>query len=67
MKITTLIENSQDEKGLLKNEHGLSIFIESSYGNILFDTGKSGDFVENAKKMNIDLGTIKTLVLSHAH
>lgn len=67
MRITTLIENSQDEKGILKNEHGLSIFIESSYGNILFDTGKSGDFIENAEKMNIDLTTIKTLILSHAH
>lgn len=67
MKITTLIENSQDENKLLKNEHGLSIFIESSYGNILFDTGKSGDFVENAKKLNVDLKTISTLVLSHSH
>ena len=51
MKITTLIENTEDEKGLLKNEHGLSIFIESSLGNILFDTGKTGDFIENAEKL----------------
>lgn len=67
MKITTLIENSQDDKKVLKNEHGLSVFIESSDGNILFDTGKSGDFIENAKKMNVDLTTVKTLILSHAH
>ena len=67
MKITTLIENTEDEKGLLKNEHGLSIFIESSFGNILFDTGKTGDFIENAEKLNIDLSSIHTLILSHAH
>lgn len=67
MKITTLIENTQDEEGLLVNEHGLSVFIESSFGNILFDTGKTGAFVENAKKLNIDLSSIDTLILSHAH
>lgn len=67
MKITTLIENTQDEEGLLVNEHGLSIFIESSFGNILFDTGKTGAFVENAKKLNVDLSSIDTLILSHSH
>lgn len=67
MKITTLIENTEDEHKLLINEHGLSIFIESSYGNILFDTGQSGDFIKNAEKLNIDLRTIDKLVLSHAH
>ncbi len=67
MKIITLIENSQDDRKRLINEHGLSIFIESSYGNILFDTGKSGDFIENAEKMNINLSTINTLILSHSH
>lgn len=67
LKITTLIENSEDEKKILKNEHGLSFFIESKYGNILFDTGKTGDFIDNAKKLNIDLSTIDTLILSHSH
>lgn len=67
MRITTLIENGQDEKKMLKNEHGLSIFIETDNGNFLFDTGQSGDFVENAEKLNIDLKTIDTLILSHAH
>lgn len=67
MKVTTLIENSKDEKKPLINEHGLSIFIESRFGNILFDTGKTGDFIENAEKLKIDLTTIDTLILSHAH
>ena len=67
MKITTLIENCEDDRKVLINEHGLSMFIETSYGNILFDTGQSGDFIENAENMNIDLKSIDALVLSHAH
>jgi 7,8-dihydropterin-6-yl-methyl-4-(beta-D-ribofuranosyl)aminobenzene 5'-phosphate synthase len=67
MKITTLIENTQDENQLLKYEHGLSMFIETDNCNILFDTGKSGDFIDNAENLNIDLKNIDVLILSHAH
>ena len=67
MKITTIIENSLGENKSLLNEHGLSFFIENNGKNILFDTGKSGNFVENAKKLNIDLNKTNYLVLSHAH
>lgn len=67
MKITTLIENVQDDKKELKSEHGLSMFIETKDYNILFDTGKSGDFIDNAHKLNVDLKNIDILVLSHAH
>lgn len=67
MKITTIIENSLKDNKELKNEHGLSFFIETSACNILFDTGKSGDFVDNAKDLGIDLNKVDYLVLSHAH
>ncbi|EHJ01195.1 beta-lactamase domain protein [Clostridium sp. DL-VIII] len=67
MKITTLIENTQDENKLLKYEHGLSMFIKTDNCNILFDTGKSGDFIDNAEKLNIDLKSVDVLILSHAH
>lgn len=67
MKITTLIENTQDEEEKLKYEHGLSMFIETESCNILFDTGKTGDFIENAEKLNIDLKKTDVLILSHAH
>ncbi len=43
------------------------MFIEGSNCNVLFDTGKTGDFIENAKKLNIDLTNTDILVLSHAH
>lgn len=67
MKITTLIENTEDENENLKYEHGLSMFIQMDNCNILFDTGKSGDFIENAEKLNVDLKNTDFLVLSHAH
>lgn len=34
---------------------------------ILFDTGKTNSFLNNAKKLSIDLSNIDYLVLSHAH
>lgn len=67
MKITTLIENTLEENKSLINEHGLSMFIETEEGNILFDTGQTGDFIRNAKNLNVDLNNTKYLVLSHAH
>lgn len=67
MKITTIIENSLGDKNELYNEHGLSFFIETPKCNILFDTGKTGDFIENAKKLNVDLNKVDYLLLSHAH
>ncbi|MCD3244643.1 MBL fold metallo-hydrolase [Clostridium botulinum C] len=67
MKITTIIENSLGDKKELYNEHGISFFIETNNGNILFDTGQSGDFIENANNLNIDLSKTDYLVLSHAH
>ncbi|AKA68232.1 MBL fold metallo-hydrolase [Clostridium scatologenes] len=67
MRITTLIENTQDENKNLKYEHGLSMFIEMDDCNILFDTGKSGDFIENAENLNVDIKNTDVLILSHAH
>lgn len=67
MRLTTLIENSQDDSKLLKYEHGLSMFIETSKCKVLFDTGKTGDFIDNAEKLNINLKDVDVLILSHAH
>ena len=66
MKIITLIENLVYKRGLYA-EHGLAIYIETKNKKILFDTGQSGLFLENAKKLGIDIGEIDALVLSHGH
>ena len=54
MKIVTLIENTSNRQDLLP-EHGLSLYIETKNHKILFDTGASGSFDNNAKKLGIDL------------
>lgn len=66
-KITTLIENNPSDDELLFHEHGLSLFIECDDLKILFDTGKSGDFIDNAEKLNIDLNNLDYVILSHGH
>ena len=67
MKITTLIENEAGHNKELKNEFGLSLFIEDEDISLIFDTGKSGDFIFNAQKLQIPLNNIKHVVLSHSH
>jgi len=66
-KITTLIEDNPSINQRLYNEHGLSLYIEIDEVKILFDTGKSGDFIKNAEKLNIDLSNLKYVILSHGH
>lgn len=67
LKITTLIENEPDLEGLLRSEHGLSLLIQKKDQTILFDTGQTGLFVENAQKRQIDLNQINQVILSHGH
>lgn len=67
VKVTTLIENSNNSNTDLTPEHGISMYIETEDGNILFDTGKSSNYLENAKKLGIDMSKTNCMVLSHAH
>ncbi|MBI9101847.1 MAG: MBL fold metallo-hydrolase [Spirochaetales bacterium] len=72
LKITTLIENSIQEEpsGIregLRCEHGLSFLIEKEGRTILFDTGQSGAFIENAVQLGVDLGMVESVVISHGH
>lgn len=67
MKITTLIENNLGNKEDLDTEHGLSVYIEVDGKNILFDTGQSGNFIDNAEKLDIDLKNLDYVIISHGH
>ncbi|RLD87807.1 MAG: MBL fold metallo-hydrolase [Bacteroidetes bacterium] len=68
MEIITLIENEVAEGNVgLKAEAGLSLFIKSNGLNILFDTGSSGAFADNALKLGVDLSSVDFVVISHAH
>lgn len=66
MKITALVENTTlDEK--LSCEHGLSLYIETKKHKILFDMGQTDLFVENARKLDVDLADVDIAILSHGH
>lgn len=66
-KITTLMENNPGVDSRLNNEHGLSFYIETDEIKILFDTGKSGDFIKNAELLKVDLNKLDYVLLSHGH
>ena len=66
MKICSLIENTTT-CGDLHIEHGLSLYIEAGNRKILFDSGQSGIFTENAERLGIDLTEIDLIILSHGH
>jgi len=67
LKITNLIEDNPSVNSKLHNEHGLSLYIEIDGIKILFDTGKSGEFIKNAELLKIDLNKLNYVVLSHGH
>lgn len=66
MIVKVLSENTTSSEKL-GSEHGLSLYIETETHTILFDTGASGLFAENAEKMGVDLTRVDLAVISHGH
>lgn len=68
MKITTLIENGCCAGASdLVSEWGLSLHIDFDGHSILFDTGESGAFADNAGHLSVDVNSVQVSVLSHHH
>ncbi|MGI6225460.1 MAG: MBL fold metallo-hydrolase [Peptococcales bacterium] len=67
IKATVLCENSVFHVPGAIAEHGLSIFLETSWGNYLFDTGQGIGIINNSLVLQKDLSTIKGIILSHKH
>jgi len=65
--MNVLVENNTLIDLYFKGEPGVSYYLEADGKKILFDTGYSDLFIENAKKMDIDLLDLDYLVLSHSH
>lgn len=65
MKIFILSDNSAGSRFLA--EHGLSYLIETQGHSVLLDTGGSDVFLKNAVSMNVNIDSVKTVVLSHGH
>lgn len=66
MRIVTLVENVVYNKDL-GAEHGISIFLHHEDLKIIFDTGQSDLFCQNAEQLGIDIADIDVLILSHGH
>lgn len=66
MKITVLLENATPSDRYC-SKHGLSMFIEAECGNILFDMGPDGSFIDNARALGIDVTTADLAIISHGH
>jgi len=69
MIISVLAENTACNPNgkRVRAEHGLSLYIETNGQKILFDTGQSDLFAQNAQKMGIDLSEVDYLFISHGH
>lgn len=64
--IAVLIDNIATRPNL-RSQHGLSIWIDAGDTKILFDTGINGLFLENAQTLEVPVGDVTHLVLSHGH
>jgi len=66
VRITTLVENTATAPDVLA-EHGLSFWIDSPGGRVLFDTGQGRVLFSNALKLGVHLEQTDAIVLSHGH
>ncbi len=65
MRATILVDNRKRDD--MPGEWGLCIYIEKDEHTILLDTGASGLFLSNAKRLNLPIEKVDIAVLSHAH
>ncbi len=66
MRIINLIENTEGRSGCAC-AHGLSFYVETEKHRMLLDLGPSGETLQNAKTLGIDLAKVDTVILSHGH
>lgn len=70
MRVDVLIENTINDEEMCDSlicEHGLSMYIEYRDKKYLLDAGSTSAFIDNAKKMNINLENVDKSILSHGH
>lgn len=66
MKITVLAENASVRQDC-GCEHGLSLHVDTGSCSVLFDTGQTKLFADNAEKLGVHLDKVDMAVLSHGH
>ncbi|MBN1459128.1 MAG: MBL fold metallo-hydrolase, partial [Armatimonadetes bacterium] len=65
--ITILVDNLVSGGEGCLAEHGLSLFVEANGTQFLFDVGQSGIMLGNAARLDCDLSSAETVVVSHGH
>ncbi len=67
LRLTVLVENTSQRDDLV-GEHGFAALLETDRGVVLFDTGASNEaLASNARALDVDLGRVEAIVLSHGH
>ncbi|MCR5606670.1 MAG: MBL fold metallo-hydrolase [Treponema sp.] len=66
MRIINLIENETGSSGCIA-AHGLSFYVETKKHKLLFDTGPNELFIENARKLGVNLSEVDSVILRHGH
>lgn len=67
MKLTVLVDNHTYIDRYYLGEPAACYLIEDGERTVLFDMGYSDVFIENARRMGIDLSRVTDVVLSHGH
>mgnify|MGYP000864040675 CR=1 FL=1 len=67
-KVICIVDNSAKPGSELKTEHGLSFWIETPQGNVLFDSAQTPEVLfHNLDILRLNITDLSALVLSHAH
>jgi len=67
MKLKVILDNHTLIDRYFLGEPGVSYYFEVDSKKILFDVGYSDAFIQNARKLSIDLLNVDFVVLSHGH
>lgn len=67
LELTVLAENSVRIISKLQGEHGLSIHLRCDGTDMLFDTGATDLYLQNASKLGVNLNALSWIIFSHHH
>ena len=66
-RLTILSDNRTKDPERFQTEHGLAVLYEAGDYTLLLDTGASDLLIRNAQELDIDLGDVDVVFLSHGH
>ena len=67
IQVTSLADNYVERGDGLLAEHGFCLLVSARGRKTLLDTGQTGICLSNAARLGIDLGDLRTVVLTHGH